>query len=309
MEVYKYVNSKDVQRYLKDIKYQFSTLEAGWLIWQCKFLSFDERHQAWKKLMECMPDCQMPERRNVKFAGSFFEYITQYMDIETKMLIHFFEEKENCIFRHEAVFINDEGALSDAFDYQCYSSIGECFDSVKELYGDYEYTEIDITKVYLNGGPEHTLRMRGDKTIISVTDEGLSDEEEEIYRYGFDGMWFDIPTPFVKGDILYKPNFNSGIKSEPFVLLFQNYKDSESGHTKNFIKVNGDTTDMSVLGCFARFYSGELYKDHVENYLDLEYYSQPFNKKAESLLRLSKFVKGEIDIIEYSNEYGTILLK
>ena len=33
MDVYKFINSKDIREYLKKINYEFTPVEAAWLIW------------------------------------------------------------------------------------------------------------------------------------------------------------------------------------------------------------------------------------------------------------------------------------
>ena len=59
MNIYSFFNSKDVAKHLKTIDYQFSSLECAYIIWQCKHTSVEEKHTAYKELIESMPDCKI----------------------------------------------------------------------------------------------------------------------------------------------------------------------------------------------------------------------------------------------------------
>ena len=52
LNIYSFINSKDISAYLREIGYQFNSLEAAWLICQCKDMTQEERHAAWKELIE-----------------------------------------------------------------------------------------------------------------------------------------------------------------------------------------------------------------------------------------------------------------
>jgi hypothetical protein len=46
MNLFKYINSKDIRKHLEEIDYQFNTLEAAYLIYFCRSLTLAERHKA-----------------------------------------------------------------------------------------------------------------------------------------------------------------------------------------------------------------------------------------------------------------------
>lgn len=46
MDIFRFVNSKDVREHLKSIDYEFNSLEAAWLIYQCRDAAIDEKHKA-----------------------------------------------------------------------------------------------------------------------------------------------------------------------------------------------------------------------------------------------------------------------
>lgn len=55
-EITNYINSKDIAEYLRNLDYRFNSLEAAWLIYQCRRLTLEEKHCAWKNLIQTMPD-------------------------------------------------------------------------------------------------------------------------------------------------------------------------------------------------------------------------------------------------------------
>ena len=44
MDITRFINSRDIREHLKKIGYQFTSLEAAWLIWQCKNITLAEKH-------------------------------------------------------------------------------------------------------------------------------------------------------------------------------------------------------------------------------------------------------------------------
>ena len=62
MDVFRFINSGVMRKHLKDMGYEFSSLEAAWLIYQCHDATIDEKHKAWNELIEKMPDCTVTKR-------------------------------------------------------------------------------------------------------------------------------------------------------------------------------------------------------------------------------------------------------
>ena len=52
MNILRFVNSKDIREHLRNIGYEFNSLEAAWLIYQCHDATIDEKHKAWNELIE-----------------------------------------------------------------------------------------------------------------------------------------------------------------------------------------------------------------------------------------------------------------
>ena len=74
MNFYKFVNSKDIREHLKELGYEFTSIEAAWLVWQSEFISLKEKHKAWAEIIETMPDCEIKERNNTAPQPSLHRY-------------------------------------------------------------------------------------------------------------------------------------------------------------------------------------------------------------------------------------------
>ena len=57
MDFLKFVNSNAVRGYLQEIRYQPTSLEAAWLVYQCETASLEEKCAAWREIIETLPDC------------------------------------------------------------------------------------------------------------------------------------------------------------------------------------------------------------------------------------------------------------
>ena len=54
MDIYRFINSRDIREHLRDINYEFNALEASWLVYQCDEASVEERHKAWTWIIDNM---------------------------------------------------------------------------------------------------------------------------------------------------------------------------------------------------------------------------------------------------------------
>ena len=132
----------------------------------------------------------------------------------------------------------------------------------------------------------------------------------------FDFMWFRIPAPFKKGDIVYNPRSMYSNENQPFVLTNLSCWDEQdyraNGYTErdyNFKSIakrladvsSHDCSDMSAHGYLLR--EGILDYDWLWNYLDFEYYDKELAGNNRILLALSNYFKGKLDLEKFLNAY------
>ena len=98
MDIYRFINSADIARHLKDIRYSFSTLDAAWLIWQCKTATMAERHTAWKELIQTAPDRPVENKFNAAGWPSLHQILDRYMMLEKKLRWLLEEEDPGAVY-------------------------------------------------------------------------------------------------------------------------------------------------------------------------------------------------------------------
>ena len=121
-------------------------------------------------------------------------------------------------------------------------------------------------------------------------------------------MWFAIPHPFHKGDIVCNSESDgichsteTGLCSGPFVLL-----GTSADNPPPRMIANGDNTDMNGWGYFQNE-DGTLYYEVMWNYIDLEFYRGDLSGVRRVLTATSNCLKGEIGEDIFVRAYHYIL--
>lgn len=298
MDILRFINSKDIREYLKTINYEFNSLEAAWLIYQCRNATIEEKHAAWRELIKTTPDCEIPKRMNTVPQKSLHNFLNKYIEIENKILNVFFSDTKNDIYTLE-YFDNDNLRWISPDIY--YKTFDEIFDYYLYLSKEHDENYVfNITKTQIGNHENIIVKFSQKKEPILCVDNlyFISDEEffkyEEALKKVFSGLWFDFPTPFEKGDILCQYDFLgneiSGFCRGPFVM-----KGITPDDVRDWTRKDGDTSDMNAWGYFQDP-DGTIYYEVMHNYMDLEYYRGELTGKRRILKALSNFVKGEIDV-------------
>lgn len=292
MNVYHFINSRDIREHLETIKYPFGSLEAAWLIYQCRFATLSEKHAAWRELIQTMPDCAIEERPNTEAHDSLHHFLADYMERETKLL-HAFCENDGGFFcwtkcQEDGLRFKHPGIYSD---------YAKCRDRISREISDDKDGGIAsylVTKTYPNA-EEPCIQLE-----LSATEEILSIRERQAGLDPFEGLFFIFPTPFQEGDIVWEPN-TQGYCKGPFVLTGVSGETEALGHRRG-----GDNSDMTAWGYFQDE-SGNIYHETMWNYMNLEYYRKPLTGKRRVLRALSSCLKSEIDEGLFARAYHAIL--
>jgi hypothetical protein len=304
MDVYSFVNSRDIKEYLRQIEYRFSPLEAVWLIYTSENRSYQEKKQAWLELIKTTEDCEVPKRLNCKGWNSLHEFLKDYIALYDKLIKDFLSvsPEKGDVYTYSYHYLGDadwsEGeAVFNSFD-RCmlaYEKERDYLDGDR-MDGKTGVTAYSMKKRSLFQ-PESVMEIvyRNDGQVMNIVRHYPPDNEgeEDLLYFSFDGMWFDFPTPFEKGDIVWIPrqNFN-WFCDDPFVL------DGLIGWNppaSYLCGTGGDTTDMTAYGYFLNR-DGTIYHEATYNYMDLEYYPGPFKGNRQILPALSRFVKSDISV-------------
>ena len=316
MEIYKYVNSKDIGEYLKQIGYEFNALEAAWIIYASKNMSYEEKKEKWKEIVSELPDCEVPKRNNCAGWSSLHLFLQRYMDAMDQEIKEFYTENTDgrYVYTYSYLYKNDTGWSGEYEDI--YSSLSKCMDAYKnsaeELDDTFSQGETGVLKYCLKrqalDDPEDVMEIeyRGDGGISRILlNTKRSQELDEILEYFFMGMWFDFPTPFKKGDIVWVPADDQDIKWDcdgGFVL-----ERLSTWEVEDWVKESGDNSDMNGYGYFVNP-DGTVYREAMWNYMDLEFYRGPYKRNEKILPALSLFIKGEIGVDLLLCAYRKVLL-
>lgn len=320
-EAYEYINSSAIREHLRKLAYPLTPIQCAFLVWQSKRHTLKQKHLAWNDIIATLPDCEVEPRQNCHGWSSLHEMLRGYMAFDEKVLSRFRMEEDNAIYECEfwepsTFWLNSKdkprGAEYDwTPDHKLFRSLETCFSYAMKRALEEERL-FCITKRYVDTPSESSC---SDPNISVEYDQfgeitdfylifdsdffALTEEEEELWSESFDGMWFDIPIPFEKGDIVCD-NANIYTKGIPFVLL-----GTVPWYKKEHPSMNGtkycDYSDMAAYG--YSFDKEQLFfnDDFRVDYLNLEYYPEPKQGPERMLAVYRQFVRGEID--------GYLLLK
>lgn len=100
MDIYKFINSSSIANYLRETKYEFSSLEVAWLIYQSIYVPMDGKLESWKALIEKYPDCEVPKRPNCKHAESLHGFLTEYISIFERKYASFQSDDRKAVLEY-----------------------------------------------------------------------------------------------------------------------------------------------------------------------------------------------------------------
>lgn len=291
--MYKYLNSKDVKDYLKKIRYKFNPLESAFIIKHNDYLSLKDKHLAYKELIKKTKDIEIPKRRLCAHFNSLHKFLLDYIELENKLLKEF-NKKDKAAYKI-TYHLYDEELLEYEHieDDVIYDSVSKCLKQAKNNKYFNDYYRITISKMYLNNDSKlFSITYSKDDKPLKINEWNIlrSKKEKDIY-YLFDGLWFNIPVPFKKGDIVKNSIIHSGYSVRPFVL-----SDTINNINNEVVILDGDNVDMCAYGYFKDdkdyiFYEG------MDNYIDLKYCVA----ESKVLNLLSSYLIGETklkDVIE-----------
>lgn len=323
MNIYQFINSKDIRTHCEKIAHQFNAVEAAFLIHHSRLHSIAEKHAAWQELIRTMPDMPIKPRKSCKGFDSMHLFLQQYMSLENALLQKFFASQENCVYRFcrrsilpdgifnfvgKCVYSNFLLGLASENKEICMKSRmggGEKFESTMIFYCVDQYTVVSDAEekptqlfayVDINGTPYK----------IGSETEFLHDEQNDLLN-AFDEMWINVPTPFQKGDIVFDAFSLFGHPHAPFVLE-ELSTDINNPKSQELLE-NGNIGDMCAYGYGFNFEKDSEFicYGYAKDYLYLEYYRNPLTGRKQILKPISRFVKEEIDVYTLVDIYHNLL--
>lgn len=311
MDIFRFINSKDIREHLRSIRYEFNSLETAWLIYQCHDATIDEKHKAWNELVETMPDCPIVERLNTVPQDSLHAFLMQYIELEDRYLNEFCDERHTDTFYNNKPFVYKfKYIYRDGTEYE-WDTVFSCLNALHEsiMEPEEDVTSIQCTKMQIDRLESRQIAYFNSSFEFLRLDPGRIDSDKEWNLFGgvFDGLWFEFPTPFQKGDIVWNPDQPEGFCAGPFVTTGVCLDGIESDKTKENIRKDGDSSDMCAGGFFLNE-DGSIYGECMSNYMDLEFYNKDLTGSNRTLIALSNFLKDEIDPALFARAHHQIIM-
>ena len=280
MDIFRFINSRDIREYLQSQNYPFTSLEAAWLIYQCRCATIKEKHEAWQELIQTMPDCAVAERPHTALHESLHQFLKEYIRTENEILDWFFRDEKDAIYNCEF------------WEYAMWCPGGEYFDSFQKCLKAYTDRRLGkmtfkITKQILNSDQCTYVIFSADNEPLTFDTSWYPEGGDEILYGVLGGLEFDFPTPFTKGDILCESEvyeMNPSLRADLFVIT------DLPACSKN--ESYRDGCRMKVWGFFLK-YDGTLQYEDMYNYMNLEYFRGEFSGKRRGLKASTVIWKGK----------------
>ena len=284
MNIYEFVNSRDIREHWQNIGFVPNALESAWLVYQSNNHTIEEKHEAWEEIISNMPDCEVTGKDIETPQKSLHTFLTRYMAIENAIISNFFTAEAGAVYTYRALWKSELEKYDDGAEWYKVNSIFPTFDDACA-----DATENDeLAPLFLEFEKKHLgahgrsicIRMTPDKKPVFLDEEFFFDTEEEsdLYYNVFFYLNFDFPTPFKKGDIIC-----------PTKVKYKNPK----AWNATFV-IGEDSEDGTPVGYMAE--DEYVYRERIYNYMDFELLDGEPRTYRRMLLPLSRYLKGEIDL-------------
>ena len=305
MNIFNVINSSSIGEYLKNIDYKFSSIEAAFLIWYSKRLNIKEKHKFWEELIETMPDTPINERRNTLPQESLHEFLRSYSKLENNLIDTFYKNEDHVIYTYDFC-CHGEHSWCKSNGY--FKTVEECLAALEDD-RKFNIKQIRLIKNYFGHDNKYvTLYLTAEMEVFSIHENRILSEEDSDLLYSvFEGLWFNFPLPFKKGDILQFADCPYNIfhyNDDKTLVLVDDLVPSE--HLLKLHEESGDISDMTVWGIFCDD-MGKFYHECTHTYLDFDLQYMPLERTQKAMLPLSSYLKGKISVDVFCNAYHIIL--
>ena len=301
IHVFSLINSEAVRNHLRKTGKEFSPLETAWLIRHNRYMWLEKKCRAWEELIRTVPDCEVPERRNCAYFPSLHGMLRDYIALCKDLTERLRKKEAGTVYE----LTGHEDGLGWWRNPALYPSYEDCVQAAEESC-DGAVNAIRIRKLRPGTGEQIMALFDNTLHLKEIDAAGLPAEEDKLLHGTFDGMWFDFPMPFSRGDILWDPDPVSG--TGPFVLTSAGVSGAGTESARREMIRNGDGTDMAAWGVFQGE-DGSLYNDVYYNWMDLEYYPGPYEREERALKALSDLRKGRIDEVAFAAVCHAVMMQ
>ncbi len=268
MDIYDFINSKDIEKHCRNNQYEFSPLERAFLIWQSRKYTIQEKHSAYLELIEEFPEFFFYLREWDYKKISLQHFLMEYMRIENRLTDILVNNKSAAVTYDKSL---DDIDYKYPFNEKLYLSKHICLSAIKNLEYKRNWNKCKVIyRPLLSDSKEKTfsfsLYVNEALEDVFITETGFLSAEETKIFHTFDEMKIEVSLPFKDNDLLVeKYNYNA----VPFEYKIDEFQFSDTG---------------MGLSHWLYPFEEEIY---VSNYLNLEYapkfYEVEYEPNAEDV--------------------------
>ena len=303
MNICELLNSRSIAQHWEEIEYTPDSLGTAWLVYQNTSLLFDDKCMLWEEIINTMPDTEIPGNEYCCHFDSLHGFLRRFMELSRRFLDWFYDNA-GCVY-----------AVNEGYEEFTFGSVFSSADKIKNYINSGEFISrkmfllkrmvVDEFRADEDTGLKPFACIAVNKIIQPVyqgiwdyTGSPCSEEEIELLK-AFDGMSFDFPLPFEKGDLLCQITLGLWPRDwprddEPRLCVFTSlYEDG----------------DMFITG-FGQRWNGEIFKaDLFGCCMDYEVYSGKCEGKRRIMKALSSYEKGLISDDFFTKLYKYLLME
>jgi len=320
MDIYSYINSRDVAAYCHEIKKVWSPFEMAVIIGRSE-RPLTDKHTAWREIIECYPDMPTPKVYSNESCPSLHRELEKIISYDECVLKIFKTPEPGAVYQYIAwnsVSFNKSGYGL----YNCHhifstfqKTWADAMEEKAKVENEYKfswYRNITVEKVYADGeGNRIEAFFDCDGNVYKLF---AYIENEELTKFGrrlfLDEFYIDIPLPFKRGDILTYNSYWLDKKEGIFVLESTDQSEDEKSMKKRKKNIeSGCSGDMRGQGFYV-YEDGLIHLEHspmdysagydyyTTCYDNYEYYQGKLECRERILHYVSLFLKNEIGLPE-----------
>lgn len=322
MDIINFINSKDIRNHLHNIVYKLRTDEAAFIVYYSR-RPFEEKIEAWNWIADNMPNTSRIAHRQT--IHNFRYVLREFIKLQQAKITRFKENPNNEYVYTFSYFSIDEREEGQYY----YTSFDSLVEAILRYNNDEDTTDkmrrLEVCKCKLNDdeyGPCDKVKLTdaGKISDIYINSKhhpdiynGNVQDDMDLFDVDimFEMMFFNIPTPFERGDILInRYDFHSDLP--PVVLdsmINWDEKKLEEHHQKwyrhdEWLSRAESSNDYTDMNAYVYSYS-DKYGIHDADlvpdfYLDYERYDGELKDGYRCLKALSALMKHEINEEMYS---------
>lgn len=203
LDIYKFIDSKDMREHLRSLDYQFTAAEAAWIVYIAEGnINLEERINTWQEIIDTMPDCVFPVDIPTIGQISTHSFLLEYIAVQRKCMEAFLCSDKNAYY----VEVGNKDVRFADFESICKENASKGKGVVvicKEWKG--KKSRLDA---FVNAKGEVLQMMGLPVAFLDECEAAICEAMLHIENMGFSCI---PPFPYEKGDILQEIYCSSGI--------------------------------------------------------------------------------------------------